>query len=143
MADVKSLTQKIIAEKTFDDVKADLEKLGLENITPEFWDTVKRNLHSIKESVFWHNILFNKIDIIKEDENFVRHMLETLPNPIDFDKWISDLKQISGKKGKELFHPMRAVLTGLENGPELAKISGLLGYDRIKSRIEDNLRAKP
>ncbi|MDR0968819.1 MAG: glutamate--tRNA ligase, partial [Holosporaceae bacterium] len=141
-SEVKSLTQKIIAEKTFDEAKPELEKLNLKNISVEFWDAIKNNLHSIKEAAFWDDILFNKINVIKEDEKFVGQMLETLKNPVDFDLWISDLKQISGKKGRDLFHPIRVALTGLENGPELAKIVGLMGYDRIKSRVENNLKAK-
>jgi glutamyl-tRNA synthetase len=139
--EIKLLTKKIIAEKSFDDVKADLEKLKLKNISQKFWDTIKGNLYSIKDVVFWEEILFDKIDIIKEDENFVNQMLKTLQNPMDFEQWIKDLSQISGRRGKNLFHPIRIVLTGLNNGPELIKVVGLLGYDGVKLRIENNLKA--
>ncbi|MDR0580555.1 MAG: glutamate--tRNA ligase [Holosporaceae bacterium] len=140
--EIKLLTQKIIAEKSFDDVKTDLKKLNLKNISQEFWDTVKGNLHTIKDIIFWEEILYNKINVIKEDENFVNQMLETLEEPIDFERWMKNLGRISKRKGRELFHPVRLVLTGLSSGPALAGIARLLGYKRIKSRIEGNLKAK-
>ncbi|MDR2268123.1 MAG: glutamate--tRNA ligase [Holosporaceae bacterium] len=137
--DVKALTKKIISEKTFVEVKDELQKLNLENISEEFWDTIKGNLSSIKESIFWYDILFNKINVIKEDENFVKQMLQTLPNPVDFDEWMGNLKEISARKGRDLFHPIRIVLTGLEDGPELRKIVNFLGYERLKERIKRSL----
>ncbi|MDR1560970.1 MAG: glutamate--tRNA ligase [Holosporaceae bacterium] len=137
----KSFSQKILSEKTFEEVKNQLQKLNISNVSEDFWNTIKGNLRSIKESVFWHDVLCNKISIVKENESFVNQMLKTLPNPVDFDGWISDLKKVSGKKGRDLFHPIRTVLTGLEYGPELKKIIGFLGYNSIKSRIENNLKA--
>ncbi|MDR0753400.1 MAG: glutamate--tRNA ligase [Holosporaceae bacterium] len=140
--EIKLLTKKIIAKKSFDDVKTDLKKLNLKNISQEFWDIVKGNLHTIKDVVFWESILYNRINIIKEDENFVTQMLETLEEPINFERWMKNLSQISERRGKELFHSVRLVLTGLDSGPALAEMAHLLGYERIKSRIESNLRAK-
>jgi glutamyl-tRNA synthetase len=140
--EIKLLTKKIVAEKSFNDVKADLEKLDLKNISQEFWDMIRGNLHTINDVVFWEEVLYNKINVIKEDENFVNRMLETLEEPIDFERWMRNLSQVSKRKGKELFHPVRLVLTGLSSGPALAEIARLLGYERIKSRIESNLEAK-
>jgi glutamyl-tRNA synthetase len=140
--DVKTFTRKILAEKTFAEVEDELRKLNLKNISEEFWNTIRENLHFIGESVFWHEILFNEINVLKEDENFVNLMLSTLTNPVDFDKWIANLKLASGRRGKELFHPLRMVLTGHENGPELRKIIDFLGYERLRRRIVRHLEAK-
>jgi glutamyl-tRNA synthetase len=138
--EVQLLSKKIISQKTFDDVKTDLEKLNIKNISEKFWNTVRGNLNSVNEAVFWHDILFGEVVAVKEDENFVNLMLKTLPDPLNFDEWMKDLKQVSGKNGRELFHPVRVVLTGVENGPELRKIVELLGYNRVKSRLEHNLK---
>ncbi|MDR2645707.1 MAG: glutamate--tRNA ligase [Holosporaceae bacterium] len=140
--EIKLLTKKIIAEKTFNDAKTDLEKLNLKNISQEFWNMVKGNLHTIKDIVLWEEILYNKINVIKEDENFVNQMLKTLEEPVNFERWMKNLSQVSKRKGKELFHPVRVVLTGLSSGPALAEMVNLLGYERIKSRIESNLKTK-
>jgi glutamyl/glutaminyl-tRNA synthetase len=80
--------------------------------------------------------------MIKENENFVNLMLSTLTNPVDFYEWMSDLKKLSGRKGRDLFHPVRVVLTGQETGPELKKIVDFLGYDGLKKRISCNLELR-
>jgi glutamyl-tRNA synthetase len=139
--EVRSLTKKIISEKTFDEVKSNLEDFRLKNISEKFWNTVRGNLNVISEVVFWDDVIFGKINILKEDENFVNLLLQTLAEPLNFDEWIARLQQASGKKGRDLFHPLRIVLTGVEDGPELRKIVELLGYDRVKSRLENNLKA--
>ncbi|MDR1375695.1 MAG: glutamate--tRNA ligase [Holosporaceae bacterium] len=140
--DVKAFSKKIISEKTFEEVKDEIKKMNLENISEDFWETIKGNLSSINELTFWYDVFFNKINVIKEDENFLRQMLQTLPNPIDFDEWVIALKQLSTRKGRDLFHPIRIVLTGLEDGPELRKIVDILGHERVKYRIKCNLESE-
>ena len=140
--DIQNINKKIISEKDFDEVKSESEKLNLKNLSRELWNTVKHNLSSLKDVASWHEILSGEIKIIKQDENFVRQMADTLKEPFDFENWISDLKKLSGRKGKELYHPIRIVLTGIDNGPELKKITEFLGYSKIKERIANNLNCK-
>ena len=40
------------------------------------------------------------------------------------------LKAATGKKGRELFHPLRLALTGRESGPEMAGLLERMGQDR-------------
>ena len=135
--DVKLLTKKIVSCKTFDEVK---DSFGdLEYFSEYFWDAIKGNINSLKEVRYWYDVCFKDIQLIKEDSDFVQLMLDKLHS--DFSTWISDLKQASGRKGRDLFHPIRVVLTGLDKGPELEKIFHLLGYERLKHRIEQNLKA--
>ena len=47
-----------------------------------------------------------------------------------------ELKQTSGKKGRELFHPLRLALTGRESGPEMAGLVARMGRDRAVRRLE-------
>jgi glutamyl-tRNA synthetase len=46
-----------------------------------------------------------------------------------------DLKRSTGKKGRELFHPLRLALTGRESGPEMAGLVGRMGRSRAISRL--------
>jgi len=45
------------------------------------------------------------------------------------------------KKGKALFLPLRLILTGSTDGPELAKIFSLMGRELLLHRIE-NIKKK-
>ncbi|GHU17155.1 glutamate--tRNA ligase [Alphaproteobacteria bacterium] len=151
--DLKQLSRKILSEKSFEDVKDDLQQLELENISEEFWDTIRGNINTIQDAVFWHNVVaphafsaslpverYADCNCNLEVESTLQaQMLEFLTDPFDFDNWIANLKRVSGKKGKDLFHPIRIVLTGIEHGPELKKIANLMGYSRIKQRIEQSL----
>lgn len=136
--DLKLISRKILAESKFDDVKNELAEFG--NISEEFWNAIKGNIDSINETKIWYDVLINSD--IKDNtinRNFAKQMLSVLKSPFDYDEWISELKKISGKKGRDLFHPIRIALTGLDSGPELKKIAHLIGYDEIKNRIEKSL----
>ena len=41
------------------------------------------------------------------------------------DKMDRDTKNITGRKGRALFHPLRLALTGRETGPDLAALCRL------------------
>ncbi len=45
-----------------------------------------------------------------------------------------------GRKGRELFMPVRAALTGRTHGPELPLLAELLGQDRCIARLQDAAR---
>ncbi|OHD63648.1 MAG: glutamate--tRNA ligase [Spirochaetes bacterium RBG_13_51_14] len=49
---------------------------------------------------------------------------------------ISRVKEATSLKGKSLFMPVRAVITGRQKGPELDQAMPLIGYDKCKKRIE-------
>ena len=54
--------------------------------------------------------------------------------------WHLTMKKIgeeSGKKGKDLFMPIRAAITGQLSGPELDKVTELLGKERVLMRLEE------
>lgn len=47
-----------------------------------------------------------------------------------------ELKGSSGKKGRELFHPLRLALTGRDSGPEMAGLIARMGQERAVRRLE-------
>jgi glutamyl-tRNA synthetase len=48
---------------------------------------------------------------------------------------IEAVKSASGAKGKGLFMPLRLLMTGRHDGPELAKLWQLLGPTRLLARL--------
>jgi glutamyl-tRNA synthetase len=62
----------------------------------------------------------------------------------DFKCWLNEIKDASGVKGKELYHPVRIALTGAHSGPEFDKVIPLieegavlgLGIPSVRERIE-------
>lgn len=61
------------------------------------------------------------------------------------ESWASLLikfEEITGQKGKSLYVPLRAGITGKMKGPELAKILPLLGPERVIKRLKIALEGK-
>ncbi|MHB1322170.1 MAG: glutamate--tRNA ligase [Acidithiobacillus ferrivorans] len=53
----------------------------------------------------------------------------------DYRLWTKALQQASGQRGKALFMPLRAALTGRTHGPELAALLPLIGAVRALDRL--------
>jgi glutamyl-tRNA synthetase/nondiscriminating glutamyl-tRNA synthetase len=71
--------------------------------------------------------------------------------PEQFKMWMNEIKVETGAKGKDLFHPVRIVLTGAHSGPEFDKLIPVIEtgsrlalpvhVPNIRERIEQFLRA--
>ena len=55
----------------------------------------------------------------------------------NFDTLINAIKAKTGLKGKNLFHPCRALFTSSLNGPDLAEAMKILGYDICAKRVRN------
>ena len=52
-----------------------------------------------------------------------------------WSQWVSAIKQVSDRKGRGLFMPLRKALTGMEHGPELDQLLPLIGRERTLDRL--------
>ena len=94
----------------------------------DFWEAIKENLNSRSEiSKLW-DLCTNGISpvIDKEDLEFVRTALAALPEtPLNKDTWkiwTTKVSDKTGRKGKNLFLPLRKALTGNSVGPDMGKL---------------------
>ncbi|HQR24721.1 MAG TPA: glutamate--tRNA ligase [Steroidobacteraceae bacterium] len=53
----------------------------------------------------------------------------------DFKAWARAVGESTGRKGARLYQPLRAALTGLTHGPELAPLAALMGRERVAARL--------
>lgn len=134
--DLKRLNEKLTHSLSFYDVKNQLPN----HIKQDFWDSVKHNLSNVKEIEDWYNIIYSDVEYDREDPKLLDLAAELLPNDqIDeqaFKDWISQLKERSGKSGKDLFMPLRLALTGMHHGPELKNIMPFIGYEKCYQRLK-------
>jgi len=68
------------------------------------------------------------------------HFFETAaaqlqPAPEDFKAYARAVGEAAGVKGKALFMPLRAALTGALHGPEMARVFPLIGIERARARL--------
>jgi len=55
---------------------------------------------------------------------------------LDFKAFADAVKTATGAKGKALFMPLRAALTGEMGGPEMARLLPLIGLERARRRLD-------
>jgi glutamyl-tRNA synthetase len=53
----------------------------------------------------------------------------------DFRAWVRALGADTGRRGADLYRPLRAALTGATHGPELAPLVGFMGGARVTARL--------
>ena len=104
-----------------------------------FWNNVRANLDVVDDVKVWEDICHKEVTPIIEDKALTDLAAELLPAETwtenTFNEWMSILKAQSGKKGRELFHPLRKALTALDDGPELKTLLPLIGYEKAKKRL--------
>ena len=127
--DLKRLTQKEIGHMEYAEVKDRV------SVDENFWNAVRANLKTIDEVEEWRHICSDDLTPIVEDAEFLKQASQLLPDNLDFNEWMNKIKEKTGRKGKELFMPIRKALTARENGPELKAMLPLIGSERIKKRL--------
>lgn len=133
------LNARLLHGLSFADARPRLAALGLDEATEAFWEAVKANLENLAEARQWWQVVAGPVEPVIEDRGFTAIAAESLP-PEPWDQatwgaWTSAVKTAAGRKGRELFHPLRLALTGRENGPELKNLLPLIGRDKALKRL--------
>ena len=136
---LNALNKKIVQKYEFSEIKDRLFKVD-ERINEKFWNTVKGNLETVENIQSWTDIVFNSDSIEPNDKEFIKTALKVMPpdpwSDETWDEWTGKVKELTGRKGKELFLPLREAFTGLSHGPEMKKLIQLLGRDKILERVK-------
>ncbi len=111
--------------------------------TEQDWLALRGNLERLADFDAWFAVLHGEIEPpeLAHEERLLVKDAATLAEGLDWsaEPWrllTGELKQVSGKKGRELFHPLRLALTGRESGPEMAPLLAAMGKDRAVRRLE-------
>ena len=109
----------------------------------EDWLLLRPNLAKLADFADWLEVLRGDIDPpdLSHDERLLVKDAATIAETLDWspETWRSlteQLKASSGKKGRELFHPLRLALTGRDSGPEMAGLLARMGKERAVRRLE-------
>jgi glutamyl-tRNA synthetase len=133
------LNSKILHEASFNDIKLKLAKMGLETLDEAFWLAVRANLEKLSDIESWWHVANGPVQPVIEDAEFIESAAALLP-PAPWDEntwgtWTKAVKEATGRKGKELFMPLRQAITGMDHGPELNSMLILIGPDKVMERL--------
>lgn len=138
-ADLYRLNARLLHEMSFAEAAPKLEALGL-TVDETFWLAVRANLERISDAKAWVNLIEGPVTPEIEDEAYAQDAIAHLPEgaitPDTWGQWTNALKEATGRKGKQLFMPLRLALTGQPRGPEMDVLIQLIGRDKIIARLK-------
>jgi glutamyl-tRNA synthetase len=142
LEDLQRLNAKLLHELPFRQVVRRLyETLHIE-IDEAFWLAVRPNISTMAEVRDWWEVCRGSVTPAIADPDFVREAAGLLPpEPWDQTTWSGWTKAVgsaTGRKGKELFMPLRLALTAREHGPELKSLLPIIGRERAAARLSGN-----
>ncbi len=109
-------------------------------LTQAFWETIKGNLEKRTDLIPYRTICFGQVPPIVTEQDYLREAQGALPptpwNEDTWGAWTQALKEKTGRKGKDLFLPLRLALTAMDHGPEMKKILPFLSRDVVLKRLE-------
>ena len=141
--DLYPLTHRYLQTLNLSDIQQNLTSLGVPaHLAQLFWDVTRENIDTLNDLSVWWDIFSQGAEpvIDKADYKFVEKALSVLPpEPFDestWSKWTEKVKQLTGRKGKQLFMPLRLALTGKERGPDMSKVLPLLQNIKAKQILD-------
>ena len=133
VADLKPLTARYLATLGVSDVAEELAKAGVpDELAEPFWHVVRENIATLDDVATWWALFRDGATplVAEEDKEFIASAFAMLPpfpyGPETWGSWTAAVKEATGRKGKQLFMPLRKAVTGRERGPEMADVMPLL-----------------
>lgn len=103
------------------------------------WHAVRPNLGHVCEAADWWRLVTGPIETREfsdDDRAFLTEAVRQLA--WGDDPWhllTARLKEATGRKGKQLFLPLRQALTGVDHGPDMAELLPLIGEEGARARL--------
>jgi len=105
------------------------------------WDAVRPNLERVGDASAWWQVVEGPVESAAAPED--RDFLGAAHGVAGTIEWSGDpwnaltaaLKELTGRKGKPLFLPLRRALTGRDHGPDMAALLPLIGRERALERL--------
>ena len=138
---LKSLNKDILQSYFFDEISDRINLICEDLIDKKLWQFTKNNIDFFVEIKNWVDIIKSENNFMKDtmDAKLINAAIESLPedpyNEDSWEIWTSKIKDLTGLKGKDLFMPLRKILTGMNNGPELKYLLPLLNKKVILKKF--------
>jgi glutamyl-tRNA synthetase len=130
---------RLLQQLPFEAVADRLKAMGLKDADARFWEAIRANLERLADAADWYAVCHGEITPVIVDADLVSKAAALLPpEPWTVDTWTlwtRAVKAATGRKGKDLFLPLRLALTGASHGPELRVLLPLIGRERALRRL--------
>ena len=134
--DLGAMNQRILHMMPYAMAEARLGKL---DGGAAFWDAVRANLTTLSEAADWWAVVNAPLAPTIIDQAFLTEAEALLPadnfTPDTWGAWTKALTAKTGRKGRDLFMPLRLALTGRDHGPEMKTLLPFIGPARAHARL--------
>jgi glutamyl-tRNA synthetase len=141
--ELRQLNAKLLHHLPFEEARKHLASIGLGDIDEAVWDVARANVDTVQDVAAWQQVVKGPVKPSIADAAFAAKAAELLPpEPWDaetWSAWTSAVKNATGRKGKELFMPLRQALTASDHGPELKLLLPLIGRARALKRLKGEI----
>ncbi len=131
--DLLPLTRHHVQGLPFEAVARRIAGLGVpDDLAQGFWAVAKGNITVLDDMGQWWVLFRDGAEplVDEADRDFVAQAMTLLParpwTTATWGEWTAAVKAATGRKGKDLFRPLRRALTGRDAGPEMADVMPLL-----------------
>jgi glutamyl-tRNA synthetase len=137
--ELKSLNARLLHSLDYAEVAPRLKALGLDR--EPLWLALRSNLTVFADIAALATLITGPVTpvIAEVDKDFIAQARDLLPaEPWDSETWghwTKAMKDATGRKGKDLFLPLRLALTGRHDGPELKALLPLVGRKASLDRL--------
>lgn len=111
-----------------------------------FRNAIRHNVEFPADAERWARVVFGELPELSEEaqksireagSDFFAQAKEVLARDgLDFKQAAREIGRATGRKGPALFMPLRAALTGVTHGPELASLLALIPSREIHARLD-------
>jgi glutamyl-tRNA synthetase len=139
LQELEHLNARLLHLLPYEKVKAKLAAMGLDAVDAPLWSVARANIGKLADLREWLEVSRGPIAPVIADEGFAAAAAGLLPpepwGPDTWSAWTGAVKSVTGRKGKDLFQPLRLALTARDHGPEMKEFLPLIGRDRALARL--------
>ena len=136
--DLGQVNERILHAMPYAAAEPRLKTLGVGG-GAAFWEMTRANLTRFSEAQQWWGVAVGPVTPVMTGPDFLAAAEALLPQDGFTDAtwggWTNALKAQTGRKGRDLFLPLRLALTGLGHGPEMKSLLVFIGPERAHARL--------
>jgi len=136
--ELKRLNARLLHQMDYAAVKDRLIAMNADG-GEAFWHAVAPNLEQLSDATSWYQLIEGPVTPVIEDADYIAAAAAALPTGDltgeSWSQWTGALKETTGRKGRDLFMPLRLALTGEKHGPDMSELLSLIGRARVLERL--------
>jgi glutamyl-tRNA synthetase len=138
LAELEHLSARLLHVTPFSMIQERLTALNFA-VDESLWNVARANIGKLADLREWLEVCRGTVAPLIDDAAFAAKAAELLPpepwNGGTWSAWTTAVKDATGRKGKELFRPLRLALTGRDHGPEMKDLLPLIGRAKAAARL--------